>query len=364
MLNPDLRRAPARRSIRATLIGGALAVAMAAAALAGEITVKGEDLEGVVAGITADGVQFETIYGAGRIVIPFADIEAIESEKRFVILYGESSEVRGRLLGVTATHVLIGDDPADAVQIATGDIFRSFGEQEYDDSAYDALKSRYRYWNANFDLGFAATQATTDTGSVNLGFGMERRKAPTRVVLRGFWRFATQKEKGEPKNTIENDVRALLRGEYDLTDRWFAFASVTGEYDEIQSLSLRTVPKGGLGYRIWQSEKGFLSADLGFSYVYQRFFGGATDDYPALSIGSEAEYALPFGSKLTAQGEYLPSVNSFKENYLLRGSAAWTLPLLEWLGFKLTLFDEYNNRPAEGTKKNKLTVTAGLSLLF
>jgi len=364
MVNFDRRYAAFARLARAACLGVALAATAAVAALAGEISVKGEDLEGKVVGITSSGVEFETVYGEGKIVIPYADIERLESQARFVVLYGEAGAVRGRLLRVSEEYVLIGDDPASAVQVATGDIFRSFGEQEYADSKYEALKARYRYWTGNFDFGFAATQATTDTGSVNFGLGIERKKDPTRVVLRSSWRFVTQKEAGESKNTIENDIRALLRGEYNLTDRFFAFASVTGEYDEIQSLSLRTVPKGGLGYRIWQGEKGFLSADLGFSYVYQRFFGGTTDDYPAVSFGSEVEYALPLNSKFTAIGEYLPSVEGPTDNYLLRGSAAWSLPLLNWLGFKTTIFDEYNNRPAEGTKRNRLTITAGLSLLF
>jgi putative salt-induced outer membrane protein YdiY len=337
---------------------------LAAPISAGEVSVRGEVLSGTVVGVTAEGVQFETIYGKGAILIPYADIERLESDARFVVLYSDSGEARGRLVGASEGELLIGEAPETATRVATGEIFKSFGEQEFEESGIEAMRSRYRYWRGNFDFGFAATQATTDTGSVDVGLQIERRKAPTRLLLRGRYRYSVQEKQDEPRDTVENDVRGLLRGEYDVTQRFFVYGSATAEYDEIASLSIRTVPKAGAGYRIWQSPKGFLSGDVGFAYVYQRYFGGDTEDYPAVSFGSEFEYLLPYSMKFTALGEYLPSVEDWAGNYLLRGTAALAVPMLSWMDLKLTVFDEYNNRPADDAKRNKLTYTAGLSLVF
>jgi len=359
-----LRKKLARRALLPGFCAGLVAGALAAPVGAGEVTVKGELLEGKAVGVTAKGVEFETIYGAGKILIPYADIEQLRSEARLVVLYGDRGEARGQLLGVSEGVLLVGDDPESAARIETQSILRSFGEQEYEGSGIDALRSRYRFWRANFDFGFSSTQATTDTGSIDTGLEIERRKSPTRFLLSGVYRYATETKRDEPKSTIENELRGLLRGEYNMTQRLFAFAAVTGEYDEVESLTIRSVPKAGLGLRIWESEKGFLSGDVGFSYVYQRFFGGSTESYPAIAFGSEAEYKLPYDAKLTARGEYLPSVEELQDNYLLRGSVALTLPMASWLACKFTVFDEYNNRPAEDADKNKLTLTAGLSLIF
>ena len=357
-------RTARRTAARAVLRGWVLTGLVAAPISAGEVSVQGEVLQGVVVGVTAEGVQFETIYGKGVILIPYADIERLESDARFVVLYGDAGEARGRLLGASEGELLVGEAPEEVVRVATGEIFRSFGEQEFEDSGLEALRSRYRFWRGNLDFGFAATQATNDTGSVDVGLQVERRKDPTRLLLTGRYRYTVQEKQDEPKDTIENEVRGLLRGEYNITKRFFVFASATAEYDEIESLSIRTVPKGGAGYRIWQSPKGFLSGDVGFAYVYQRFFGGDTEDYTAASLGSEAEYQLPYDAKLTARGEYLPSLEEPTGNYLLRGSAALGVPMLSWLDLKFSVFDEYNNRPAADAKRNKLTFTAGLSLLF
>ena len=355
----------ARRSAARIALWSWVATGLAASQVsAGEVSVHGEVLQGKAVGVTAEGVQFETIYGKGAILIPYADIERLESEARFVVLYGDTGEARGRLLGASEGELLVGEVPETAARIATGEIFRSFGEQEFEDSGIEALRSRYRFWRGNLDFGFAATKATDDTGSMDVGLQVERRKDPTRLLLTGGYRYTVQEKQDEPKDTIENEVRGLLRGEYNVTQRLFVFGSATAEYDEIESLSIRTVPKGGLGYRIWQSPKGFWSGDVGFAYVYQRFFGGDTEDYPAVSFGSEIEYLLPYDMKFTALGEYLPSVEEWTGNYLLRGTAALAVPMLSWMDLKFTVFDEYNNRPAEDAKRNRLTFTAGLSLVF
>jgi len=347
--------------VLAVLLQALLAAAVAGAA---EVRVKGQQLEGEVVGVTPDGVEFETVLGKGAIVVPFADVEELTSDRTFVVLHGESSEVRGRLVGVDGDQLLVGDDEATATRVETGSIFRSFTAEEFDASGIEALRARYRYWHADFGLSFASTQATNDTTSFAVDFDVNRRKGPNRLIFNSGFRLATEQQKGQNESTLENSIRGLLRAEHDFSERIFVFGSVTAEYDEIQSLSFRTVPKGGLGYRIWKTEKAELSGDLGGSFVYQRFFGGSEDNFPAISFGGEFRADLPKGSTLTARGEYLPSVNDWQTNYLLRGSAVLSIPMLHWLAFRFTLFDEYNNRPAPGTDNNTFTMTAGLSLIF
>jgi hypothetical protein len=340
--------------------------ALVAAAVAGaaEVRVKGQLLEGKVVSVTPKGVEFETVLGTGAIVIPFADVEELSSDRSFVVLYGESGEVRGRLVGVDGEQLLVGDDLATATPVEAGSIFRSFTVEEFDASGIEALRARYRYWHAEFGLSFAATQATNDTTNFTIDFDVNRRKGANRLIFNSGFRLATEQQKDQNESTLENSIRGLLRGEHDFSERIFVFGSVTAEYDEIQSLSFRTVPKAGLGYRIWKTEKAELSGDLGGSFVYQRFFGGGEDNFPAVSFGGDFRADLPKGSTLTARGEYLPSVNEWKQNYLLRGSAVLSIPMLHWLAFRFTLFDEYNNRPAPDTDRNTFTVTAGLSVVF
>lgn len=164
--------------------------------------------------------------------------------------------------------------------------------------------------------------------------------------------------------TDENRLFGRTRLDRDLTDRLFAIGQVTAEYDEIQNLSLRAVPVVAAGYRFVESEKLSISGRSGPGYVYQRYFGGGTDNFFTITFGGDLEAELPYGSKLRWSADYLPEVTDWQGNYLIRTTADWTMPINGWLGFKIAVLEIYNNRPSEDTKRSSFTTTAGLSFRF
>jgi len=74
-----------RLGLRCTSLAAWLAVFLLLATVvsAAEVTTKDRELEGSVVGVSAEGVEFETIYGKGTLVIQWTDIEAIRSDKEF-----------------------------------------------------------------------------------------------------------------------------------------------------------------------------------------------------------------------------------------------------------------------------------------
>lgn len=342
-----------------------LALALAAAsAQAGEVVVKGEDLPGTVVGVTADGVEFETVYGKGTIVVPWADVERLQSDKEFLVLYGEDQDAKGRIQGLEDGELLVGDDAASAVRIPTAAIFRSITREDYESNPLEAYRARYRYWTGSFDLAFAYTDATTDTLSFSTGLEIERKKKPSHLRLGAAYRYGTTRSPGQPKTTNEDRIFGHARYDHDLFDAVFAYGAVTAEYDDVQNLSIRTDPNAGIGWRFYETEPLTLAARTGVGYVYQRFFGGNTEDYFTVVFGGDLESELPYGAHFDAHVEYLPAVSDWTGNYLIRSSANLTAPIIGFLDFKLSVLDQYNNRPAPGTKHNSFTSTAGISLRF
>ena len=55
-------------------------------AAAAEVFTKGKGLDGSVVGVNAQGVEFQTIYGKGTILIQWSDVESILSDKEFLVL--------------------------------------------------------------------------------------------------------------------------------------------------------------------------------------------------------------------------------------------------------------------------------------
>ena len=333
-------------------------------ARADEVVVKGTRLEGTVVGVTASGIRFETIYGKGAIEIAYAAIQALASDKTLVILYGEDGEVRGRLWGVEAGRILVGPDREAATPVPVAGIQRSLTAEAMDASVMERLRARTRFWSGTLDLGFAYTDATTDTSNVAVGAQVQRKTAASKLLLRGAYRMGTEKRSGQARTTVENRLAGGIRYDRDLVGRLFAFGEVTGEYDEIQQLSLRTIPTLGLGYYVLKSEKITLDVRAGGGYVYERFFDDTSNDYFTATFGGGVEAAMPFGSTFEARIEYLPSVEDWVDTYFIRGSASWRMPLLSWVDFKVTLLDDYTSRPAPRTQHNSFTSLAGLSFRY
>jgi hypothetical protein len=331
---------------------------------ADEITVKGDTLKGTVKKVNAETVEFETVYGKGVITVDAKDVERLTTDAPHHVFYGDD-EVVGRLVGIESGGVLlVGESPETATRVEMASMHSTLADADIQKSVVGRLKRRFRYWAGNLDFGFAATQGTVDTLDVGGGFRAERRKAPTRLLITGDWRYGTQRRRGEDRTTLSDQVLGLVRGEYDFADRWFAYGQGDAEYDGIERLSLRAVPQTGVGYRIYETKDSFVALTGGGGYVYERFFGGDTNDYFTVIFGGEAEIKLPYDSVFRAHAGYLPSVEDWANDYLLRSGASLTVPVLEWVAFKASITDDYDSTPAADTSRNTFSTLVGLSLLF
>ena len=344
-----------------SLFAGIMPVQNASAA---EIITKNNALEGSVVGVTKEGVEFQTIYGKGTIVIQWSDVDSIRSDKEFLILYGEDEEVVGRIWSLENGNLMVGQDSASAAPIPVDQIYRSFTRDQYEQSWLERLRARYRYWTANFDLAFGYTDSTTDTANFSTALELRRKKKPYNFFFGGYYWFRSTKESGENRVTDENRALGRTRLDRDLSERTFAFGQVSAEYDEVQNLSLRTDPTVGLGYRFVNREKLMIAGRSGPGYMYQRYFGGGTENYFTIFFGGDLEAALPHGSKFKLNVEYLPEIADFQDNYLIRTFANWTWPIIDWMDFKIAAVNIYNSQPDEDTEHNSFTITGGLSFRF
>jgi putative salt-induced outer membrane protein YdiY len=331
---------------------------------AAEVFTKGKGLDGSVVGVNAQGVEFQTIYGKGTILIEWSDVESIISDKEFLVLYGDAEEVVGRIWGLKDGELMVGQNPESSTRIPFEQIYRSFTRDRYEQSRLERLRARFRYWTANFDLAFGFTDATTDTTNLSTALELRRNKKRLDFFFGGYYWFRSTKESGESRVTDENRLLGRARLNLDLSDRTFAFSQLTAEYDEIQNLSLRADQAAGIGYRFVDREKLMISGRSGPGYVYQRYFGGENDNYFTILFGGNLEAELPYGSKFRWGAEYLPEVSDWQDTYLIRTFADWALPINGWLDFKIAAINIYNSQPEEDTENNSFTTTAGLSFRF
>lgn len=365
-----------RWAARSAIAALALFVPVVAAGDA-ELRSMGDTIHGHVADLTADGILFEPAQGKGQIAVKWSDVETLTTDGPYTVLHGDDGEARGRILGVEdGKFVLVGDVPETASRIDVGTLFHAYDESKATGSFAERMRSRMRFWRASLDAGAAYTDSTTDTVLGFAGFLIERKKSPTRLLLEGAARYANQKEPDEDRSLTENVLYLFGRGEYDLTERWYGYVSSRFTHDNQLHLSLRAEPRGGAGYHFVKSKTANFSADAGVAWIYEDYFGdefdpatGAdpgrgSDDYWSIAFGAQADAVLAFGTLWRARAEYLPAVDDWQDDYLVRAETSLEMPLLDWLAFKVAVGDEYDNTPAPGAQRNKFVSTAGISLYF
>lgn len=279
----------------------------------------------------------------------------------FQVLYGADQEINAPLQGFSNGTLQAG---STAIAIKTLESGLPIGANG--PSFNDRMRSYWRYWDGYFDVAFNLQQATTDTAGFLLGFKTVRTNDPTKFTLGANYRYGTEKRKGQERSTIQDQLLGLVRGDYSFTPRVYGFTSGDATYDAIQKLSIRGVPKAGLGYVIWERSldagRDFLQAEVGPSWVYERYFGGMDRNYFAIAFGALAGYYLPYGAHFDWRVDYLPAVANFTKNYLLRSDASLTVPLMNPISAKFGYLDEYNSNPAPGARPNSLFLTAGFSV--
>ena len=364
------------RTARRALAVLALLVPVAAAGDA-ELQSKGDTIHGHVADLTADGLLFEPAQGKGQVAVKWEDVQSLTTDGPYTVLHGDEGEVRGRILGVEGGKVvLVGDAPETATRIDVGTLFHAYDESKATGSFAERMRSRMRFWRMSFDAGAAYTDSTTDTTLGFAGFLIERRKSPTRLLLEGAARYADQNTQDEDRTITENVLYLFGRGELDLTDHWYTYASTRLTHDNQLHLSLRAEPRGGAGYYFVKSKTANFSTDVGVAWIYENYFGDEFDpdtgadprrgsnDFWSVAFGAQADAVLAYGTLWRARAEYLPAVDDWQDDYLARAETSLDVPLLEWLAFKIAFADEYDNTPAPGAKHNKFVTTAGISLHF
>lgn len=344
-------------------------------ASADRVTVKGTVLEGEVKSISANQVVLETVYGKGDLTIATKDVSAIETETPFHVYKADDGTEVGRVVGITGTAVTLARADGGQVEIPFDEVQAAPRDPGPDANWFEQRPVESPWWRGNVDLSFASFDGTTHTTALATGFGVRRERGPNRTrFTASYLRSTTREDEDDPgttdvdesdKETTADELRGILRHEYDFTPRWFGFGSLEAEHDGIEDLSIRLIPKVGAGYKIIDTESLRFSVDSGVAYVYQRYFGGDTESFTALAFGAENDWKLPWlGATWHTRLDYLPSITDPMDDYRLRGETALLIPIVEQVSLKASVVDEYNSQPADDAVSNSISTLIGLSLVY
>ncbi len=326
-----------------------------------EVTVRGATLKGHVLDLEADGIQFRTIYGKGEIWIRYEEIEHVRTQGEFYIFRSDGHKIQGRLVGKEGDDLLIGADPETVFRLNPGGIVRGVPAVTYEKSWVDRMRTEYPWWKVRLDAGWEFERTAVDKNNIFIGFNAERRRSPTRFIADFRYAFETKQTAPEPKSTTKDEMRAFLRGEYDLTRRWFLFVDPAAEWDRPRGIDIRVYPGAGLGYRFVETKKALFQLLLGPGYVYEEFTELESNEYAAVYIGLEARYDFRSYFETLLRSQYMPGIQDVEENWLFRAELEFSIPITRVLAMTLRFTQVNDNNPSPDVGNNKFTSNLLLS---
>jgi Protein of unknown function, DUF481 len=343
------------------VLAGAFLILFIPAVFADQITMKdGDRITGAIVKKDGDSVTIKS-KNFGTVTLKWADVATVKSDQPLnVTLAGGNTvkaniETQGDRIQVAAPGVQQAVDPKDVVTLR--------------DDAEEKTYQKYLHprlldlWTITGGLNLAGTKGNAQTSTLTTPVNFVRASNTTRTTA-----YFNSISSSAKINGVDASTAKAVRGgwAYDrnLAKKIFANAFNDYEYDKFQSLDLRLVIGGGVGYHIWSHDASHLSVVGGGDWNRAAF--GASGSSAAFTRNSaEAFWGDDFNYKLSARTSFVETFRMFDNlsdtgQYRMNADVGATTQLTKWLNWNFSLSDRYLSNPAPGFKKNDFLYSTGL----
>jgi putative salt-induced outer membrane protein YdiY len=296
----------------------------------------------------------------GTITLPWDQVDSVKTDTPINVVLADGKTAQANLS--TANGKL--DVSGQSVAPADVKVLRNAVEQK----AYERLlhPRLTQLWAGTGTLAWAGTAGNSKTNTFAIGVNAARATNTDKTTVY----FNTVKASSQA-NGITSDTAQAVRGglgySRNFSKKMFFNGFNDWEYDKFQSLDLRFVLGGGVGYHVWKNDKSFLDLLGGLDYKHDKFDPSPLPKYSK----SAAEIYLgdDYGLKLNARTSFNQSFRYFANlsdtsGYRVNFDMGANTQLFKWLSWNLSFSDRYLNTPAPGRKKNDLLYTTGFGINF
>lgn len=351
------------------------------AAHADQVTLKnGDRLTGTIVKSDAKTLVIKTEF-AGVVTVQWSAIDSISSAEPLHVglnggqmIVGPVTTSDGQVRVATQTSGVV-TASKDSIQV-----IRSDSEQ----AAYDAAAERLQhphltdFWSGLLDTGLSLTRGNSATLTYTLSGKAVRQTEEDKITVYTTAIYG-KNDNTSPSQTTAHQIQGGIRGDLNLSGRVFAFGLTDFSYNELQHLDLQNVIAGGVGYHAIKAKNTTfdLSAGAGYNQEYFSSYSLPNPAPPPIALAFAA--ITQKGAEIVLGEELDTKVNNrttFGENFTLfpgiGGAAGYRFSfnttaatqLKNWLGWQVTLADDYLSNPPFGIKANDLILSTGLRLTF
>jgi len=334
--------------------------------MADQVALKnGDRLTGAI--IKSDGKELvlKTEY-AGDVTLKFDAIQGITSTGELHVEMSDGKKAVGTVT-TSGDNVEVATRTAGTVEAPRSSIktLRSPTEEAaHEKSLHPGLMEG---WNGGLNLGFALTRGNSESKNLNIAFTATRKGSKDKLILYTNTIYATN---DQISSTTANTVGGGARYDRDFAPRVFGFVNGDFYHDELQSLDLRSIFGGGIGFHIVKSDATTFDLLAGVNYTHESYSIAIRPPSPdtsrslaGLTLGDELIHKISKSTVITQNLYFYPDLTNTGE---YRGTFAFgtVTKLNTWLGWQNSFGDVYVSDPPPGKRKNDIVFSTGLNFSF
>jgi putative salt-induced outer membrane protein YdiY len=300
----------------------------------------------------------------GLIQLKWDDIATVVTEQALNVVLNGDKTVKGSLQ--TANDRIQVTTPGGPQSVTAGEVvaLRNDAEQK----TYERLlhPGVLDLWTITGSLNIAGTKGNAQTSTLTTPINFVRASLTSRTTAY-FNSIRSTAEVGGVDAQTAQAVRGGWGYSRNISKRTFLNGFNDYEYDKFQSLDLRVVLGGGLGYQVWAKDAGRLSIVGGAAWNREKF---SPVTAPAFTRNSaEAYWGNDFNYKLSARTSLTQGFRMFNNlsntgQYRMNFDIGAATQLTKWLAWNVSVSDRYLSNPVAGRKNNDLLYTTGLGFTF
>ena len=344
--------------------------ALAIQAAADQVMLKnGDRLTGSIEKSDGKQLVIKTDY-AGEVTVKFDAIQGLDSTGDLHVSLKDGKTVVGPVK-TSGEDVVVATKTAGPVEAPKSSIttLRSPSEE----TAYQ--KSLHPGWNEGWagglNLGFALTRGNSETKNLNIAFNTARKGFHDKLLLYMNSIYATNDLSTASPHTTANAIGGGARYDRDIGKRMFGFVNADFFHDELQTLDLRSIVGGGLGFHAIKSDTTTFDLLAGGNYTHESYSAPFDPNFPdvtsrslgALTLGDEFMHKLGKSTVITQNLYFYPDLTNTGE-YRWTFNFGTVTKINKWLGWQNSFGDIYVSDPPAGKKKNDILLSTGLNFSF
>jgi putative salt-induced outer membrane protein YdiY len=329
---------------------------------ADQIVLKnGDRLTGTIESSDGKELLIKTEF-AGEVTVQWPALQEITSTQPLYVNLANGKTVSGTVTTADGNLAIVTAN-AGTVTEPLNTVTKVFGQAEeaaYEKSLHPGLLEG---WKGGSTLGFSLTRGNSETKNLAIAFLADRTTLHDHLGLYANSLYATNDAPGAFPPTTANSVQGGIRYDHNLTKRMFAYVGADFQTDALQTLDLRSVFGGGLGFHVIQNDRTTLDLLGGINYTREKYDLLPERNFAAASVGEELSHKVGMNTVITEKLYFFPNLNDTGE-YRGTFNFSTVTKISKWLGWQNAFGDIYVTNPPAGSKQNDILLTTGLNFSF